>query len=87
MIEETEYYWIDVPNWWDSNCPTWWTNFEAHCREIFHADPTMLTNWHLRTIINYELGPYGGKYKHRNTSSSIRFNDESGYTMFLLRWS
>jgi hypothetical protein len=83
--EEPKYYWVDVPKW-HSNV-SWWDNFEQHCNDIWDKNINQATHWHIHTIMNYELKPYGAKYKHRNTQSSIRFNDESGYTLFLLRWA
>jgi hypothetical protein len=89
MIAESEYYWVDVPGWYTpiANVPIWWDNFETHCNEIYANYQSSGGNWHLHTIMNYELKPYGGKYKHRNTQSSIRFNNESGFIIFVLRWS
>jgi len=76
-----EKYWVDVGNsWWDQ--PQWFKNFYDYCEQL--ADGAA---WHPYTVLNDELKPYGGKYKHRNTSSSIQFDNESSYLMFLLRWS
>ena len=92
MTEELEYYWVDVPKLFANgdNIPSWWENFETHCIEIY--DRTMWPDqrkWilDLHSIMNTELKRFGGKYKHRNTRSSFRFNDESGFTLFLLRWT
>jgi hypothetical protein len=87
--DEPKYYWVDVPTWYDTNLnqPSWWDNFEQHCLDIWDKSMNQADRWHIYTIMNYELKPYGAKYKHRNTQSSIRFNDESGFTMFLLRWA
>ena len=83
--EEPKYYWVDVPKWHSTvNMPSWWENFEDHCWDIYSKKDNKFSIQH---IMSYELKPYGAKYKHRNTQSSIRFNDESGFTMFLLRWA
>lgn len=87
MYEEPKYYWVDVPCWYDVNVPSWWDNFEQHCHDIWGKSVNQGIHWHIYTIMNYELKPYGGKYKHRNTQSSIRFRNESEFTMFSLRWA
>jgi hypothetical protein len=98
IMEEQKYYLVDVPDWWttDDASNLWWRNFEKHCHDIYiydlefnleTGDQTTGTIRRLHKIFDEELKRYGGKYKHRNTRSSIRFKDESEYTMFLLRWA
>lgn len=96
IIEEPKYYWIDVPDWWTSDGAhnRWWRNFESHCHDLYDLEfrlgtdeQTTGTTRRLHQIFDQELKSFGGRYKHRNTTSSIRFKNESGFTMFLLRWA
>ena len=95
-MAKPKYYWADAGNagkrynrakWWTflpgPPPPTWQVNFENHCVDIYCSDHARESGWRLHTIMNYELKSYGGKYRHGN----IRFNNEIGLMMFLLRWS
>ena len=78
MTEEKFIY--NIPK---TDHPEWWIRFYQHCRDIAWDN-----NWNADTVANYQLKPYGGrKITTRTQGTYLRFDSESGFTMFLLKWS
>ena len=75
-----EKYWVDINPW--PNTQDWFKRL--HQASVDIADQN---GWHVNTVIDHQVRPYGGKFKDRNTHDSIRFDSEPGYTMFLLKWA
>ena len=93
-MEEKEYYWVDAPTWAEPSeklVPSWWRNMIFNCHEVnVRERGSPYCSYERETeIISDELKPFGGScvvdadYK----TTRLRFDDESGFTMFLLRWS
>lgn len=63
--------------------PDWWINFYRHCTRVAWAN-----KWLADTVIKYEMRPYGGRQIVTSTQGSyLRFDSESAFTMFVLRWA
>ena len=73
--------WLDISRF--ANNHSWAINFEEHCYNAWEDRKT----WNMTSIKVFEAKKFNGTYKHRNTFDSIRFDNESDLTMFLLRWS
>lgn len=69
---------VDLTNW-----PDYFENFVSHCNDI--ADKN---NWDVRTVMDYQLRPMGGKVIKTSTQGwYLRWDEEKQHTMFVLRWS
>ena len=69
---------VDLTNW-----PDYFENFVMHCNDI--ADKN---NWDVRTVMDYQLRPMGGKVIKTSTQGwYLRWDEEKQHTMFVLRWS
>lgn len=74
-------YRLPDPNW--SRPPEWWGSFMEYCQIT-----AFINNWLWITVANYELRQFGGRLiMPKANPYYLRFNDESGFTAFLLRWA
>ena len=61
----------------------WWENFLSHCIAIAKEN-----HWLQETVIKYQLRPYSARLIEPKTYHPyLRFDRESDFTMFVLRWS
>ena len=95
MMKEKEFHWVNViPTCfqaWQQELPEWWINFEKHCIDIYDLDTRLAKSnkwrqYDINCVIDRELKPFCGKYRYRGIRSEIRFDDESWFTLFLLKW-
>lgn len=62
--------------------PDYFENFLRHCNDI--ADEN---NWDIRTVINYQLRPLGGRLiTTKMHGRYLRWDTEEAHTFFVLRW-
>ena len=74
--------WVDISRY--GNNPSWAVNFDEYCYQLWEERDQ---KWDMISVKVHEAKKYNGTYKHRNTFDSIRFENQSDLTMFLLRWS
>ena len=92
-----EYYWVDAPTWQepsDIHVPSWWRNMIFNCHEVNVRERGSEYMDYERQIeiISRELKPFGGECvpivdQTRDYKTKLRFDDESGFTFFLLKWA
>jgi hypothetical protein len=92
MMEESEYYWVDAPVWDEPSemlVPSWWRNLIFNCHEVNVRESCSPYMQYARQneIIDREIKPFGGACISIDYKTRLRFDDESGFTAFLLRWS
>lgn len=61
----------------------WWYNFTIHCNTIATKN-----DWMWITVANHQLGEIGGRLITTSTHGQyLRWDDESAFTMFVLKWT
>ena len=63
--------------------PGYFSNFSSYCAKIAEKN-----GWDIKTVINYELKPLGGRLIVTSTQGMyLRWDQESSHTAFVLKWS
>ena len=73
-----EKFIVRIDQFW----PDYFENFVHHCNDIAEKN-----NWNVRTVMNYELKPYGRWIPTRTQGSYLRWDEAKYHTAFVLRWS
>jgi len=69
---------FDADEW-----PSYFSNFCSYCGKIVEK-----TGWDIKTVINHELKPLGGRLIVTSTQGMyLRWDQKSSHTAFVLRWS
>ena len=92
MEQTTEYFWVDSPIWQEpseTHVPSWWRNmiFNCHAVNVKERGSPYCTYERQNEIMSRELEPFGGECVAVDYKTRLRFDDESGFTFFVLRWS
>jgi hypothetical protein len=92
MIEDVEYYWVDAPFWKEPSdiyVPSWWRNMIFNCHEVNVREQgsPYCTYERQNEIMTGELEQFGGACVSIDYKTRLRFDDESGFTFFLLKWA
>lgn len=74
--------WVDISHY-GTNL-SWAVNFDEHCYQMWEERNQ---TWNMISVKVHEAKKYNGTYKYRKTFDSIRFENQSDLTMFLLRWA
>lgn len=67
---------------WQQIWPTYFDNFFNYC-----LDKASENKWHVDTVINYELKPYGKLIKTSTQGWYLRWEHEKYHNIFVLKWS
>ena len=62
-------------------CPVYWQNFINHLQTEGSFDEVPLD------VINQALSYYGGRWVQGRNATSVEFDNNAGFTMFVLRWA
>jgi hypothetical protein len=87
-----EYYWVDAPVWREPSnihVPSWWRNMIFNCTavQVRERGIEYMDYERQNEIISSELKPFGGECVQVDYKTKLRFDDESGFTFFLLKWA